>query len=554
MCFLPYRQKPKTGTATIGGTILASLLLIPLIPSARCEDAVTPISAAMAVAENIERPYQRFNEMAELATTGYPESEKQRGIEMLDQLRVRAANVARGSDGGLPIEAVAVGYIEIGEIDAAVEIHQQLGMTEDRIRSLFHSAHRLRYRKQFKESDRLLSHMTAAISDVEIDDPSRRDQFLTHVSTYYAKNDHIDTALQIARSITDAARRESALVEVAIEAMPFQSPEQAIEIIASAADPQKKNNGVRALIKYLCENARPDEAVNCLKLLEEDPRGQDGERASVAAAYAEAGRIAESEKMIAGIGEGHSLSLATKALAPALARQGRIAEARGYANAIKNSYDRCKVLAAMGGACLAVGNDDEAMALFNEAKDIVRTFDDPFQNIPLLESIARAAAENGKLDYSLEIAESMKGKGIQLIDKWEVLSILAWKFQDSGNTQKAIKVAGMISDRYTRISSFASIAANLAYKGKDAEAFEVANLLPQGTDRDEAMHCIANEFAARKSFQQALEVVEKISDPPKKTEALSFIAKTYAKHMESPTLAEAEILRRIIGDAKRSSR
>ena len=553
MNFLPDPQNPKTGTATIGGMILASLMLLPLIPSARCEDSVTPISAAMAVAENIEWPYQRFNEMAELATTGYPESEKQRGIEMLDQLRVRAANVARGEDGGLPIEAVAAGYIEIGEIDTAVEIHQQLGMTDERIRSLFWRASHIRYSKKFKESDRLLSLMVEAVRDVEID-PKKRNQFLASSSAEFAKNDHIDTAQQIARSIPDVPWREYALVEVAKESIPFQSPEQVLEIVANVADPSKKTGCVFALIEYLCKVGKPDAAVKYFEKLEEDPKGLDGVRASIAIAFAEAGRIEESEKWIAEVKDAYSLSMATKSLAPKLVMLGHIAKARGYASAIKDDYNRCKVLAGMGGACLLLGNDDEAMALFDEANTIVKTFDDPFQNIPLLESIARAAAENGKLDYSLQIAESMKGKGIQLIDKWEVLSLLSWKYQYSGNTQKALAVARSIRESDTRISSFTSIAANLAFKEKDAEALEVANQLPKREDRDEVMEYISYEMAARKSFQKALEVAEKMSAPPKKTDALSFIARTYAENKLTPSPEETEILRRITQDAKRGSR
>lgn len=525
-----------------------------LFPSAHCQDIVSPISAAIAVAETIESPYQKFTEMAELATTGYSEFEKQRGIKMLDQLRVRAGAVAGASDRERSMEAVAVGYIEIGEIDTAVEIHEQLGMTAARIRSLLWRASRLRYNKQIKESDRLLSHMIEAVREAGIAHPGGRDQSLSYASAYFAKNDHIDTALQFARSIPDAEWRESALVEVAIESIPFQSPDQVLEIIANVADRSKRTRGLHALIKYLCENGRPDEALNCLKLLEDDPREEDRARASVVVAYAEAGRIAESEKIIAEIEEGFALSLATETLAPKLAKLGQIPKAKEYANSIKIAPYRGRVLAKIGGACLSVGNDDEAMAFFSEAKAIEQSFDDPFQKIPLLESIARAAAENGKLDYSLQIAESMKGKGIQLIDKWEVLSLLAWKYFEAGNTQQAIKVAGLIRESDSRNSSLNHIAVNLVYEGKDAAALELANQLPKGRDKDYALHRIANQFTARKSFQQALEVAEKISDPDLKTQSISFIARTYTKHMEIPTIAETEILRRIIHQAKRASK
>lgn len=555
MYLLSKRRGLRAGSASLGCAIQASLLLFLLNSSAHCEDVVSPITAAIAVAETIESPHLRFEEMAELATTVYSEAEKQRGIKLLDQLRVQTGDVAGASERKKCMEAVAVGYIEIGEIDTAVDIHQQLGMTDDRIRLLLWWASRIRYSKKFDESDRLLLHMAKAVREVEIDQPSEREQFLASSSAVFAENNHIDAALQIARSIPDDGRRESALVEVAIESIPFQSPKQVLEIIANVADQSKRTRGVLALIKYLGEAGRPDEAMNYLKQLGDDPIWQDRARAFVVAAYAKAGRIAESEKVIAEIKEGFALSLATKTLASKLVRLGQIAEARGYVNSIKDGYGRCKMLAEMGGACLLVVNEDEAMVFFNEAKAIANSFDDPFKKIPLLESIARAAAENGKLDYSLQIAESMNGKGIQLIDKWEVLSLLSWKYLETGNTQKAINVAHMIRESDSRNSSFTNIASNLASKGKDTEAIEIiTSQIPKGRSRDYALLVIADELAARRSFQQALKVSEIMSDPDLKIEALSSVAINQEKYMESPTLAETEILRRIVRDAKRASK
>lgn len=545
------RRSPREIRSSLGCVVLTLLLLFFLLPSAHCEEEVTPLSAAIVLGQSIESPYWSCYELAQIASSGTSINEKEGSIKLLDQLSQQSVKLVDPPYWALAIEAIADAYIVLGEMDLAIATHEQLGMTKDRISSILRMTDRLRYQEKFMERDQLLAHIKKSLPSIELTDQGERDQFLAHVAINFAENDQVEVALKIANSISDNERQEAALIEVAIGSMPFQSPKQVLEICDGIDDQSRRTRGILALIKYLGEAGRPEEALNCLSRLEKDPIWEDRARAYIVISFAKAGQIAESEKHLAEIKEGYALSLATQTLAPELAKHGQITKAEAYANSITIKPYRAEVWAAIGGACLSLGKDDLAMNFFQQANAIEQSLDDPFAKVPLLKHIAKAAAEHGKLDYALEITQSMTGKGIQLTDKWDVLSMLAWKYFEVGQTEQAIKVAKLIGEKTSREIALAYIADGLAAKGQKDAALKLANQLPEGAQKQNAFQMIASDFAHSGDFQAALDLVEKMTDPICKTRALSSIASSTAKFQHVQTIAELEMLRRIIHGAKR---
>ena len=264
-----------------------------------------------------------------------------------------------------------------------------------------------------------------------------------------------------------------------------------------------------------------------------------------------------------GISKSEDKASALASIISELAKSQRFDQALQVANTISIHYAKASALA-------SIISELAKSQRFNQALQVVKICEDNHTRFSALGSIALELAKSQRFDQALqaaneipssnqynakmlaaiaaemainqqiELASTTFDQALQVVqnektlyNKSNVLEFIAAQLAKGQQFERALDVAGLISDHHSKSSAFVSISSELAKSQRFDQALQAANTISISYYEASALGSIALELAKSQRFDQALQVANTISENDDKARLLSAIATALAKNQQS---------------------
>jgi tetratricopeptide (TPR) repeat protein len=374
-----------------------------------------------------------------------------------------------------------------------------------------------------------------AVSAVRtLTDPEAQGRALVPLVKEFAAAGRPEEAAALARGITVAGHRESALAFLARAGAAAGVPDQGRpDPVPDRRVPAAREPRGPGPVSLRHASVTAERRARAAELARTGAHPRRGAPALAALAHTLAGteHRSQAEELAQEAAElsrsGPSLSgEAARLLARALAGAGLIPEAPAVARTIAAPYERALALADVVRHSARAGGDDESADTVREATRAARAPADGHQRVRALAALAQALAAAGRnRDAARTAREAVRLARMHIgpSDRARVLVALAKVLAAAGRHEEAADLARTIAAPYPRAQALRATAEALARTGRHDEAAELAHTITEPDQRPRALAALARMLTTAGRREEALDVVRTITDRGWRARALTAV-------------------------------
>ncbi|MFC8089266.1 hypothetical protein [Streptomyces sp. NPDC057301] len=367
-----------------------------------------------------------------------------------------------------------------------------------------------------------------------------------------------EQAVDLARSIARADRRDDALAAIAGVMIKSGAPGRAAELAQDIAEPDRQAGVLASAARALARSGHSEQAVQIARTIA-NPERRNGALRSVSATVAEAANYepaAAASTPHAGGWQAASQGNSVEDAQFTSGRERAVERARGFPDPDR----RAKALGAIAKRMALSGFRQHATELADEAARYARGIVNHDERDGVLTVAARTVARGGHPVLAARLARAMADTGRRA----DTLAAVALLMVRAGIGQQAVELAdeaaALARDSIAlapKVALLAVVAETMTLTGRRDQAVELAHLAAKlahtfkdSGERAKALTLAARAMAHAGCHRQAIEIARMITDPDKLERVYGAVAEVIA-HAGHPKEA-IELAERIHAPRRKS--
>ena len=482
------------------------------------EDSASVMQESLAITRGMSNSYWQESVLMEIAVALSKQGKVEESLTIAEEL---CSTDMQGN----ALKAIALELCNQGQVEEALSIARRISderYISDKCSALKDIAVALFKQGKVEESASVMQESLSIAQGIM--DRQKRIA-LIDIAVALSKQGQFEKSLAIARSISDAWDKESALKSIAAEMSKQCMLEKSFwvlhETLVIARGISDESRALSDIALQLSSRGLMEESLVFIRSINDSWRKSVALRES-SVALSKLGKAEESLAIASEISDEFQKSLALTGIAVLLSQQGQVEEAvlltqdsLALANRISSEERKSMALNSIAKALSEQGHLEKALAL-------ARSFSNEGDRNSALREISQSLSEQGQIDESLSIARGIGDFG----ERSRALESIVAVQSKQGKIQEALYIAHGISSDFCKFSALGVITVELIKHGKVEESIAIARDMNDDWGMSLVLKDIAVQLSKQCQVEKSLALARSLSD---KSSALKDIAVELSK-------------------------